>query len=88
MTFKAGQSGNPNGRPKGSKNTQMLAVIDWLEVLGCEPIEGMARITMDERADLSLRAQMFEEKSILMEALHSENLDTWVDKYCDQMGAT
>ncbi len=61
MTFKAGQSGNPNGRPKGSKNKQMLAVIDWLEALGCDPIEGMARITMDERADLSLRAQVYKE---------------------------
>jgi hypothetical protein len=61
MTFKVGQSGNPNGRPKGSKNKQMLAVIDWLEALGCDPIEGMARITMGERADLSLRAQVYKE---------------------------
>ncbi len=28
---------------------------------GCDPIEGMARIAMDERADLSIRAQMFKE---------------------------
>jgi hypothetical protein len=28
---------------------------------GCDPIEGMARIAMDERADLSIRAQMIKE---------------------------
>ncbi len=61
MTFKIGQSGNPNGRPKGSKNKHTLAVIDRLEVLGCDPIEGMAKIAMDEGADPSLRAQMYKE---------------------------
>ncbi len=61
MTFKVGQSGNPNGRPKGSRNKQNLAVTDRLEALGCNPIEGMARIAMDESADLSLRGQMYKE---------------------------
>ena len=61
MTFKAGESGNPSGRPKGSRNKQTLAVIDRREALGCDPIEGMARIAMDERADLSIRAQMYKE---------------------------
>ncbi len=61
MTFKAGQSGNPSGRPKGSRNKQTLAVIDRLEAFGCDPIEGMAMIAMDESADLSLRAQMYKE---------------------------
>ncbi|MDQ4147740.1 MAG: DUF5681 domain-containing protein [Pseudomonadota bacterium] len=37
MTFKAGQSGNPNGRPKGSRNKQTLAVIDRLEALAATP---------------------------------------------------
>src|SRR5215210_7287293 len=61
MTFNAGQSGNPNRRPNGSKSKQTLAVIDRLEALGCDPIEGMARIAMDEKVDLSIRAQMFKE---------------------------
>ena len=61
MTFKAGQSGNPNGRPKGSRSKQTLAVTDRLEALGCDPIEGMARLAMDESADLSIRAQMYKE---------------------------
>jgi hypothetical protein len=61
MTFKAGQSTNLNGRPKGSKNKQTLTAIGRLEALGCDPIEGMARIFMDEAADLSIRAQMYKE---------------------------
>jgi hypothetical protein len=36
-------------------------VIDRLDALGCDPIEGMARIAMDETADLSIRAQMYKE---------------------------
>jgi hypothetical protein len=55
------QSGNPSGRPKGSRNKLTLEVIDRLEALGCDPIEGMARIAMDEKAELSLRAQMYKE---------------------------
>jgi hypothetical protein len=54
LTFRAGQSGNPSGRPKGSKNKLTLEVLDRLEALGCDPIEGMARIAMDENTELSL----------------------------------
>ena len=61
MTFRAGQSGNPNGRPKGSRNKLTLEVRDRLEALGCDPIEGMARIAMDENVELSIRAQMYKE---------------------------
>ena len=57
MTFKTGQSGNPNRRPKGSKNKQTLAVSDRLDAIGSDPIEAMARIAMGEAADLSIRAQ-------------------------------
>ena len=34
---------------------------DRLEALGCGLIGGMARIAMDESADLSLRGQMYKE---------------------------
>ncbi len=61
MTFKAGHSGNPSGRPRGSKNKLTLEVIDRLEALGCDPIEGMARIAMDENTEPNLRAQMYKE---------------------------
>jgi len=35
--------------------------MDRLEALGCDPIEGMARLAMDETVELSIRAQMFKE---------------------------
>ncbi len=49
------------GRQKGTRNKRTLAVIDRLEVMGCDPIAGMARIAMDESADLGIRAQMYKE---------------------------
>jgi hypothetical protein len=49
------------GRTSGTPNRKTQAVIDRLEVLGCDPIEGMARITMDEAAELSISAQMYKE---------------------------
>jgi hypothetical protein len=61
MAFRAGQSGNPSGRPKGSRNRLTLEVIDRLQSLGCDPIEGMAKIAMDENTELSLRVQMYKE---------------------------
>jgi hypothetical protein len=59
MTFRAGQSGNPSSRHKGSRNKLTLEVMGRLEALGCDPIEGMAQIAMDETAELSIRAQMY-----------------------------
>ncbi len=35
---------NTGGRTSGTPNRKTQAVIDRLEVLGCDPIEGMARI--------------------------------------------
>ncbi len=61
MTFKAWQSANLNGRTKGSKYKQTLTAIDRLEALGCDPIEGIARIFTGEAADLSIRAQTYKE---------------------------
>jgi hypothetical protein len=49
------------GRRKGAPNRAAQAVADRLDALGCDPIEGMARIAMDEKAELSLRAQMYKE---------------------------
>ena len=36
--FKPGESGNPNGRPRGSKNYKTLAFEERLESLGCDPV--------------------------------------------------
>ena len=49
------------GRKTGTPNKRTLAVAEKLETLGCDPIEGMARIAMDENAELGLRAQMYRE---------------------------
>ena len=49
------------GRQKGTPNKRTLDVGDRLAALGCDPLEGMARIAMSEEADLSLRGRMFME---------------------------
>ena len=49
------------GRKTGTPNKRTLAVAEKLAALGCDPIEGMARIPMDEQAELGLRAQMYKE---------------------------
>jgi hypothetical protein len=49
------------GRCKGTPSRKTQAVIDRLEALGCDPIESMARIAMDETADFTIRAQMYKE---------------------------
>ncbi len=49
------------GRCKGTPNKRTMAVTEKLEALGCDPIEGMATIAMDETVELSIRAQMYKE---------------------------
>ena len=49
------------GRQIGTPNKRTIAVTEKLAALGCDPIEGMARIAMDEQAELGLRAQMYKE---------------------------
>jgi hypothetical protein len=38
-----------------------MGVTEKLEALGCDLIEGMARIAMDEKVEMSIRAQMYKE---------------------------
>jgi hypothetical protein len=63
MPFSKGQSGNPQGRPKGNRNKQTQAVAEKLAALGCDSIEGMARLAMDETVEDSIRAQMYKERA-------------------------
>ncbi len=49
------------GRQKGTPNKRTLAVAEKLEELGCDLIEGMTRIAMDENTEPALRAQMYKE---------------------------
>jgi hypothetical protein len=43
MTFKVGQSGNPNDRPNGSRNNQTLAVTDRLEARSCNSVSASSK---------------------------------------------
>jgi hypothetical protein len=49
------------GRSAGTPNKRTQTVTERLEALGCDPVQGMARIAMDETVDLSIRAQMYKE---------------------------
>ncbi len=58
MAFKPGQSGNPNGRPKGSKNKHTIEAMEILEKKGMNPLEAMADMAMDENVAESVRARL------------------------------
>lgn len=49
------------GRKAGTPNRRTADIEEKLAALGCDPIEGMAKIAIDETRDISLRAQMFKE---------------------------
>jgi len=49
------------GRVAGTPNKRTAEVMGRLEALGCDPIEGMARIAMDESNVPELRGRMFAE---------------------------
>lgn len=65
------------GRTRGTPNRRTQDVQSLLASLGCDPIEGMARIAMDPRHPVEVRARMYAElagyvapkrKAIQMEA--------------------
>ena len=49
------------GRVKGTPNKTTLAVAERLEAIGCDPIEGMARIAMDINTPIDVRAKLYSE---------------------------
>jgi hypothetical protein len=49
------------GRLKGTPNRRTAEVAERLAVLGCDPIEGMARIAMDTSNAPELRGRMYAE---------------------------
>jgi hypothetical protein len=49
------------GRVMGTPNKATLAVTERLKAIGCDPIEGMARIAMDAKNPPDLRGRMFAE---------------------------
>ena len=49
------------GRQKGTPNKRTLEAWQILAELDCDPIEGMAKIAMDEKASPELRGRMLAE---------------------------
>lgn len=47
------------GRKRGTPNKKTLDAAERLAALGCDPLEGMARIAMSEDAELPLRGRMY-----------------------------
>jgi hypothetical protein len=56
--FKAGASGNPRGRPRGSRNKRTRAVIEAAEAAGELPLEYMLKVMRDANAKLARRDDM------------------------------
>jgi hypothetical protein len=55
------QGRKTGGRVKGTPNKGTVAVAERLEAIGCDPIEGMARIAMDIKTPIDIRAKLFSE---------------------------
>lgn len=49
------------GRKAGVPNKRTQELVERLELLGCDPIEGMARIAMDSSSPPELRGRMYAE---------------------------
>jgi hypothetical protein len=49
------------GRTKGTPNRATRELAERLTELGCDPVEGMARLAMDPRMPPELRGRMFAE---------------------------
>ena len=49
------------GRKVGTPNKASQQIVEKLEALGCDPIEGMAHIAMDTFNPLEIRARMYAE---------------------------
>jgi hypothetical protein len=47
------------GRTAGTPNRRTTDLMERLEALGCDPLEGLARIAADPTTDTTLRARVF-----------------------------
>ena len=49
------------GRVRGTPNKKSVDLLRRLERLGCDPIEGLARIALDPQTDVTLKVRCFAE---------------------------
>jgi hypothetical protein len=56
--FKAGKAGNPNGRPKGSRNKRTQALLEASQAGGELPLDYMLRVMRDPSAAAKRRDEM------------------------------
>ena len=56
--FKKGESGNPNGRPTGSKSWKTKLVEERLKELDFDPIKVMVDLANDKEAPMAIRAKL------------------------------
>jgi len=58
-----GSRAKTGGRVKGTPNAKTKEVIDKLQAMNCDPIEGMAKIAIQafDEGELSLAGQMYKE---------------------------
>ena len=59
--FQKGISGNPNGRPKGSKSIKTKLVEEKLLVLDYDPIRAMVELAKDNETPVAVRAKLASE---------------------------
>ena len=64
------------GRQKGTPNKVTQEIVDKLRALGCDPIEGMARIAMDPESKPELRLKAYVELAQYVALLASNRI--WV----------
>jgi len=69
-----GKGGRPpglpktGGRKKGTPNKATQTVAEKLDALGCDPFEGMARIAMNEKNPIEVRARCYSELAQYIQA--------------------